>query len=67
LVIWYLFDKFWYVVARKIWQPCSIRQKWNLESCHLVALNVVRVLPVKISVSVGQQTEASDAGLPDFS
>jgi hypothetical protein len=22
--IWYVFPRFWYVVPRKIWQPCSV-------------------------------------------
>jgi hypothetical protein len=24
VVIWYLFYPFWYVVLRKIWQPCAM-------------------------------------------
>jgi hypothetical protein len=22
LVLWYIFPRFWYIVSRKIWQPC---------------------------------------------
>jgi hypothetical protein len=27
VVIWYNFSPFWYVVPRKIWQPCSVHKK----------------------------------------